>query len=54
MNETVRIVSIVTLFGMAFFCLQVGVFLLSGHKFKDNSRRTFDFAAIHHGLFACL
>lgn len=40
MNDTVRIVSIVTLFGLAFFCLQVGVFLLTGHKLKDNSRRT--------------
>ncbi len=40
MNDTVRIVSIVVLFGLAFFCLQVGVFLLSGHKLKDNSRRT--------------
>lgn len=40
MNDTVRIISIVTLFGLAFFCLQVGVFLLTGHKFKENSRRT--------------
>ncbi len=40
MNDTVRIVSIVTLFALAFFCLQVGVFLLTGHKLKDNSRRT--------------
>lgn len=40
MNDTIRIISIVTLFGLAFFCLQVGVFLLTGHKLKDNSRRT--------------
>ncbi|MBO7123080.1 MAG: hypothetical protein J6V90_07365 [Treponema sp.] len=40
MNDTIRIISIVTLFGLAFFCLQVGVFLLTGHKLKENSRRT--------------
>ncbi len=40
MSDTIRIISIVILFGLAFFCLQVGVFLLSGHKFKNNSRRT--------------
>ena len=40
MNDMIRIISIVTLFGLAFFCLQVGVFLLTGHKLKDNSRRT--------------
>ena len=40
MSDTVRTVSIVMLSGLAFFCLQVGVFLLSGHKFKNNSRRT--------------
>ena len=40
MNDTIRIVSIVTLFGLAFFCLQAGVFLLTGHRLKENSRRT--------------
>ena len=50
MNDTVRIVSIVTLFGLAFFCLQVGVFLLSGHKFKDNSRRTLILLQVVTGL----
>lgn len=40
MNDTIRIISIVMLFGLAFFCLQVGVFLLTGHKLKENSRRT--------------
>ncbi len=40
MSDTVRLISIVILFGLAFFCLQVGVFLLSGHKLKNNSRRT--------------
>ena len=50
MNDTIRIVSIVTLFGLAFFCLQVGVFLLSGHKFKDNSRRTLILLQVITGL----
>ena len=40
MSDTVRLISIVILFALGFFCLQVGVFLLSGHKFKNNSRRT--------------
>ena len=40
MNETIKLISIVVLLGLGFFCLQVGVFLLSGHKFKNNSRRT--------------
>lgn len=40
MSDTIRIISIVVLSGLSFFCLQVGVFLLSGHKFKTNSRRT--------------
>ena len=40
MSDTIRTVSIVMLSGLAFFCLQVGVFLLSGHKFRNNSRRT--------------
>ena len=40
MSDTVRLISIVILFGLAFFCLQVGVFLISGHKLRNNSRRT--------------
>ncbi len=40
MSDTIRTVSIVMLSGLAFFCLQAGVFLLSGHKYKNNSRRT--------------
>ena len=40
MSDTIRLISIVILFGLAFFCLQVGVFLLSGHKLRNNSRRT--------------
>ena len=40
MSDTIRTVSILMLSGLAFFCLQSGVFLMSGHKFKNNSRRT--------------
>ena len=29
MSETIRQISVVILFGLAFFCLQVGVFLMS-------------------------
>ena len=54
MSDTIRLVSIVILFGLAFFCLQVGVFLLSGHKFKNNSRRTLILIQIITGLLlAC-
>ncbi len=40
MNYTVKIISIVILFGLAFFCLQAGVFLLTCHKLKNSGRRT--------------
>ena len=54
MSDTIRLVSIVILFGLAFLCLQVGVFLLSGHKFKNNSRRTLILIQIITGLLlAC-
>ena len=50
MSETIRLISIVILFGLAFFCLQVGVFLLSGHKLKNNSRRTLILLQLLTGL----
>ena len=50
MNDTIRLISIVILMGLAFFCLQVGVFLLSGHKLKDNSRRTLVLIQITTGI----
>ena len=40
MSDTVRIISVVILVALAFFCFQVGIFLCSGHKIKENSRRT--------------
>ncbi len=50
MSDIIRIISIVLLFGLAFFCLQVGVFLLSGHRLKNNSRRTLILLQIITGL----
>ena len=50
MNDTIRIISIVMLLGLAFFCLQVGVFLLSGHRLKNNSRRTLILIQIITGI----
>lgn len=50
MSDMIRIISIVVLFGLAFFCLQVGVFLLSGHRLKNNSRRTLILIQIITGL----
>ena len=39
MSDTTRIISIAILFGLSFFCLQAGVFLMAGRGLKDNSRR---------------
>ena len=50
MSDIIRIISIVLLFGLDFFCLQVGVFLLSGHRLKNNSRRTLILLQIITGL----
>ena len=40
MSDTIRTISTIILFALAFFCFQAGIFLFSGHKFKNNSRRT--------------
>ncbi len=50
MSETIRQISIVILFGLAFFCFQVGIFLMSGHKLKNNSRRTLILLQFFTGL----
>ena len=50
MSDTIKLISIVVLFGLGFFCLQTGVFLISGHKLKDNSRRTLIILQIITGL----
>ena len=40
MSNSIRLTSIVLLLTLAFFCLQAGLFLLSGHELKKSSRRT--------------
>lgn len=40
MTDLTRIISIVALFFLSFFCFQVGIFLCSGHRFRKNGRRT--------------
>ena len=43
MTDLTRIISISTLAFLSFFCFQVGVFLFSGHRFRQNGRRTLIF-----------
>lgn len=50
MNDSIRTISIVVLFGLAFFSLQGGIFLMSGHKLKTNSRRTLIMLQIITGI----
>ena len=50
MNDSIREISIIVLMGLAFFCLQAGVFLLSGHTLKNNSRRTLVLLQIITGI----
>ncbi len=50
MSNAVRLISIVILFGLGFFCFQAAVFLLSGHKFKNNSRRTLILVQVITGI----
>lgn len=40
MSDTIRLTSIVLLLTLAFFCLQTGIFLLTGYTLKKNNRRT--------------
>ena len=40
MTDFMRTISISSLAFLSFFCFQVGIFLCSGHKLKQNSRRT--------------
>ena len=40
MTDFTRIISISSLVFLSFFCFQMGIFLCSGHKFNNNSRRT--------------
>ena len=40
MTDFTRIISISSLVFLSFFCFQMGIFLCSGHKINNNSRRT--------------
>ena len=50
MSEVTRIISIAALFILSFFCFQVGIFLWSGHKLKQNGRRTLIFIELFTGF----
>ncbi len=40
MTDLIRTISITTLIFLSIFCFQTGIFLTSGHRFKQNARRT--------------
>ena len=50
MLEFTRIISILSLSFLAFSCFQVGIFLWSGHKLKQNGRRTLIFIEFFTGF----
>ncbi len=50
MSDFTRIISITSLSFLSFFCFQVGIFLLSGHKLKQNGRRTLIFIEFFTGF----
>ncbi len=50
MSSIVRTISISTLCFLSFFCFQVGIFLWSGHKLKQNGRRTLIFIELFTGF----
>ena len=50
MTDFTRIISISILFFLSFFCFQVGIFLWSGHKLKNNGRRTLIFIEFFTGF----
>lgn len=50
MSDFIRIISISALCFLSFFCFQVGVFLWSGHKLKQNGRRTLIFIELFTGF----
>ena len=50
MSNIVRTISISTLCFLSFFCFQVGIFLWSGHKLKQNGRRTLIFIELFTGV----
>ena len=50
MSDLIRTISISSLCFLSFFCFQVGVFLWSGHKLKQNGRRTLIFIELFTGF----
>ena len=50
MSDITRIISLSALFFLSFFCFQVGIFLWSGHKLKQNGRRTLIFIELFTGF----
>ncbi len=50
MTDFTRVISISTLLFLAFFCFQMGVFLCSGFKFKQNNRRSLIFIEFFTGF----
>ena len=50
MTEITRIISILSLAFLSFFCFQTGVFLWSGHTLRQNGRRTLIFIEFFTGF----
>ena len=50
MTDFIRTLSIAVLSFLSFFCFQVGIFLWSGHKLKNNGRRTLIFIEFFTGF----
>lgn len=50
MTEFTRIISIASLAFLSFFCFQTGVFLWSGHKLRQNGRRTLIYIEFFTGV----
>ena len=50
MSDFIRTISISSLLFLSFFCFQVGIFLWSGHRLKQNGRRTLIFVEIFTGF----
>ena len=50
MSENIKIINISVLLFLSFFCFQAGVFLCSGHKLKQNGRRTLIFIEFFTGV----
>jgi len=49
-SDLIRTISISSLLFLSFFCFQVGIFLWSGHRLKQNGRRTLIFVEFFTGF----